>query len=411
LQELKIITSLLLVVRSDGGCVKKYLLIVFCVCTIAICSAQDFMTLDAAIDKATGYLFERIPSGSKVVVFNFNASQPELSNYVIDELTARIVNNAALTVVDRQNLALLQKELNFQLSGEVSDETAVSVGKKLGAQSIISGSISPLGDIYRLHIRAIEVETAKIQGMQNINIMQDPILAALTGRRFSQSQSRWLISQNASSIPDDENFWKRKRLYVGLRPGVSLGFYDTTASVYEGNQAKIGISFDLAAQIAFHFNQFFSFQAELMFTADSMNIPAVESVPDEYGRPLYSYDTTYSYNSASLVIPVLAKISFKPKIFSITGLGGIYFPIFLGKMHYTDSYNQISQDGAATPSGGFTLGGNFGVKTGHGILFADIRYMMDFSSTRFSGGDFTADVYKRSKVSFGVGYEIGFMNF
>jgi TolB-like protein len=387
--------------------VKKYLLMVFCVCALTICSAQDFMTLDAAIDRATSYLFERIPAGSKVVVFNFNASQPKLSNYIIDELTARIVNNAALTVVDRQNLEMLQKELNFQLSGEVSDETAVSVGKKLGAQSIISGSISPLGDIYRLQIRAIEVETAKIQGMQNINIMQDPILAALTGSKFVQSQARYLASQN-NAASQNKDSWKLKRLYIGLRPGAALHFYDTVGSMYDGQQAEMGASVDFAVQAAVQFSQFFALQTEVTVTGDSTHINATETVSDEYGRPLYAYDTTYSYDSTSLVIPVLAKFTFKPGIFVVAGFGGIYFPIPLGETRYSDSYANTTGTGTITPSVGFTAGGSFGIKTGEGILFADIRYMMDFGATQFSGADFTADVYKRQIVSFGLGYEIGF---
>jgi TolB-like protein len=385
---------------------KKYLLMVFGVCTVAICSAQDFMTLDAAIDRATSYLFQRIPSGSKVVVLNFNASEPKLSNYMIDELTARIVNNAALTVVDRQNLEMLQKELNFQLSGEVSDETAVSVGKKLGAQSIISGSISPLGDIYRLYIRAIEVETAKIQGMQNINIMQDPILAALTGSKFVQSQARWLASRN-NAASQNKDSWKLKRLYIGLRPGAALHFYDTLGSMYDGQQAEMGASVDFAAQFAVQFSRFFALQTEVAVTGDSVYINATGNVSDEYGRPLYAYDTTYSYASTSLVIPVLAKFTFKPGIFVVAGFGGIYFSIPLGEMRYSDSYTNTTETGKITPSMGFTAGGNFGIKAGVGILFVDVRYMMGFGATQFSGTDFTADV-KRRTVSFGLGYEIGF---
>ncbi|MDR2716817.1 MAG: CsgG/HfaB family protein [Treponema sp.] len=90
------------------------------------------------------------------------------------------VNSGSFTVVDRSNLELLQQEMVFQLSGEVSDETAQSIGKKLGAQTIVSGSVEPMGDILRLRIRAIAVESAAIQGIYTANIQKDRFLTSLT---------------------------------------------------------------------------------------------------------------------------------------------------------------------------------------------------------------------------------------
>jgi hypothetical protein len=75
--------------------------------------------------------------------------------------------------------------MDFQLSGEVSDETAQSIGKKLGAQTIMSGSITAIGNTYRLRIRAISVETAEILGMQNVDVAQDSRIAALTGTAYT----------------------------------------------------------------------------------------------------------------------------------------------------------------------------------------------------------------------------------
>jgi hypothetical protein len=75
--------------------------------------------------------------------------------------------------------------LDFQLSGEVSDETAQSIGKMLGAQTVISGNIATVGNFYRLGIRAIKVETAEIQGQINSNIPDGPIISALTGNKNS----------------------------------------------------------------------------------------------------------------------------------------------------------------------------------------------------------------------------------
>ena len=145
--------------------------------------AQEAVTLDKALQESAVYLNGRIEPGSKIVVLNFQSDYINLSNYIIDETIVHLVNLGNMTVVDRQNLETIRQEMDFQMSGEVSDESAQSIGRKLGAQIIISGSITPLGDLYRLRVRAIEVETAAILGVNSQNIMLDGILASLTQNR------------------------------------------------------------------------------------------------------------------------------------------------------------------------------------------------------------------------------------
>jgi hypothetical protein len=57
-----------------------------------------------------------------VVILNFQSNFPPLSEHIIEELTALVVHNPALVVVDRRNLELLQQKMNFQYSGEVAGE-------------------------------------------------------------------------------------------------------------------------------------------------------------------------------------------------------------------------------------------------------------------------------------------------
>ncbi|MDR1904813.1 MAG: DUF1566 domain-containing protein [Treponema sp.] len=141
--------------------------------------AQD--GLDAAIRRASDYINKNVPRGSKLVILNIKSEYAPLSEYVIDVLTGNVVNDRVFTVVDRANLALIQQEMEFQLSGEVSDESAQSIGQKLGAQTIVSGSITPFGDLWRLTVRALGVKDATVLGLLNENIPSSSILAALTG--------------------------------------------------------------------------------------------------------------------------------------------------------------------------------------------------------------------------------------
>jgi hypothetical protein len=43
----------------------------------------------------------------------------------------------------------------------VDDDTAQALGRMAGAQIIISGAVSQLGDLYRLRVRALSVQSAQ----------------------------------------------------------------------------------------------------------------------------------------------------------------------------------------------------------------------------------------------------------
>jgi hypothetical protein len=135
--------------------------------------------LDAAIRETSDYLNKQLPKGNKLVILNVQSEFPALSEYIIDELIANTVNDRVFSVVDRQQLNTIRAELDFQMSGEVDDATAQALGRMAGAQIIISGAVSRLGDLYRLRIRALSVQSAQIEAQFNRNIPEGSTVAAL----------------------------------------------------------------------------------------------------------------------------------------------------------------------------------------------------------------------------------------
>jgi len=145
--------------------------------------------LDIAIRDASDYLNDNIPKGSKIVILNIQSTSSDLSDYIIDELIANAVNDKIFSVVDRQQLDTIRAEQNFQFSGEVDDNSAMEIGKFFGAQSIVSGALSRLGNGYRIRIRALEVQTAQVQGQYNRNIASSSIVTELVGNGSGSSAS------------------------------------------------------------------------------------------------------------------------------------------------------------------------------------------------------------------------------
>jgi WD40 repeat protein len=120
------------------------------------------ISLDEAIREAAANIEERLEPGMKIALLNFSAPREGFSEYVLEEISGYLVNSGKLVVVDRRELDLIRREEQFQLSGEVSDESAQSIGRKLGAQIIVSGSLVSIGGVHRFRVRTLAVESAAI---------------------------------------------------------------------------------------------------------------------------------------------------------------------------------------------------------------------------------------------------------
>jgi TolB-like protein len=206
------------------------------------------VSLDEAINGSMTYLTEHLAAGTKIAILNF-AAAPAVSNYVIEELTTFIVNDGNLTVVDRSNLEMLRKEMNFQLSGEVSDVSAQAIGKKLGAQTIISGSLSPLGNQWRMRIKALEVETAKVQGVTTYTVKKDEVLANLlpktTGEKVGTGALNILLGLGSYLEGDIAG-----GLTLTAGYAVTAGLFLIEATVLDWDSPAVGVPATLGVTVA-----------------------------------------------------------------------------------------------------------------------------------------------------------------
>jgi TolB-like protein len=144
------------------------------------------VSLDTAIQSTTKNISDNLAAGIKIVVLNFNSPADQFTDYVIEEISLSLVNTKKFTIVDRRNLDLIREEIGFQMSGEVNDESAQEIGKVLGAQSIVSGSLINMGDSYRFRVKTINVGTAAIETSYSVNISDN-------------SQIRYLLASGKST--------------------------------------------------------------------------------------------------------------------------------------------------------------------------------------------------------------------
>jgi TolB-like protein len=127
--------------------------------------------LDTAIDQAFGVIEGTlasidVPQGKDrltIAIMDIISSDAAQSEYITSGLVQRFVALQKYNVVERSRyLDAVKREVSTQLSGDVADESAVSIGKQLGAAVVITGRITREEPSSILQLRAIDVMTAGI---------------------------------------------------------------------------------------------------------------------------------------------------------------------------------------------------------------------------------------------------------
>ena len=106
-----------------------------------------------------------------------NASYAPLSKGMAEMLITELAQNAGVRVVERDRLQSLIEEQNLQNSDRVDKETAVKLGKTLGARHLLMGSfvIDPKQNM-RIDVRAVNTETSAIEYTETISGKSDKLL-------------------------------------------------------------------------------------------------------------------------------------------------------------------------------------------------------------------------------------------
>lgn len=146
--------------------------------------------IETALAETAEQFSKTIKAGSTIAIIGISSDTEEMSDFMLDELTVNFVRLRKLKVADRANLAAIKKEMNFQLSGEVGDDSIQQIGAMAGAQTVIRGTLKPFGESYLLVIHALNVTTAAVEDIYRAKIDGNETLALLLsgGKGYSSKK-------------------------------------------------------------------------------------------------------------------------------------------------------------------------------------------------------------------------------
>jgi TolB-like protein len=103
-----------------------------------------------------------------VAVWDLNNLNPkeavgtDMGELLASEVIETLKEAGTYQVVERQRLILALEELNLGSSALADDATRLKIGRIVGARFMVFGSYFVLGDVMRLDLRLVEVETGAI---------------------------------------------------------------------------------------------------------------------------------------------------------------------------------------------------------------------------------------------------------
>jgi hypothetical protein len=332
------------------------------------------------VKNAAARIKAKVSAKDIVAIADFQAATSQFSVRVIDDLIYALIE-INVRVVDRQNLNAVRAEQNYQYSGYVDDDSAVSLGRELGAKAIILGNGENMADYYRFNFRMLSVETREILAQFSVNVKYDAAMRRLLDEKAARSSGIGTTS-----------FMAGARFGPGFE--MNTADEDMVGSGYSP-QEKSNMAFVIALYGAYRFNDVWSVQTEVNFMLNN-------------GMEIYGQGNTVRIDYPTLDIPLLVRWHFIQMPLVAGVLVGPYISIPVGKLNLS-----VGNRGAALDMNGNTLGIagglTLGRRLGPGNLILDARYLNDFRSLHvredFGEGLEDANIGIRRSINVTVGYE------
>lgn len=112
-----------------------------------------------------------------------------LGTYLAEELVTDLFATGTLDIVERSMLDKVMSELKFSQSGAIDPESAQHVGKIIGVEAIVTGSITDLQSYVGVNCRLINTETGRIFGAAQTKIVKDADLQKILEKSMSEAST------------------------------------------------------------------------------------------------------------------------------------------------------------------------------------------------------------------------------
>lgn len=148
--------------------------------------AKPVLDYAGQIEGLADRLADQIASGTSqrrlVAVLPFTDSRGlvySLGSYTAEELVTSFGTDQRFDVIERARLDQVMKEIALSSSDLINDDTARSIGNLLGADVLVIGTFTDIGEALDLNTRLVETESGRIVGADSVVLEREPLVVKL----------------------------------------------------------------------------------------------------------------------------------------------------------------------------------------------------------------------------------------
>lgn len=130
-----------------------------------------------------------------ITEFTYGDEFNSFTRNVQDILYTNLIQRG-MTVIEREKMEQVMEELAKSFSGMIDSATAAEIGKMLGVEAVIVGTVADMGDSVDLRARLVDVEKGAAITAAQIAVNKNPTITGLLG-----SGTRSTVYGGRSSAP------------------------------------------------------------------------------------------------------------------------------------------------------------------------------------------------------------------
>jgi len=206
---------------------------------------ENLVSLHTAARNAAAEFYPNLESGTRIAVVAMEADSARMSSYLIDEMIIVLAGTGRLIVADRNQLNQAAQDLHFQTSQAANETAARSLGRFMGVQVIVMGSLEPTGNSLYFRVRIIDVDTPAILGVYETNVQNDRMISVLRG------EAHFHIPRNEPPSGEGEDPTRSMGVGIGVSVGTAftepllIGTLQATLAPQDSSFIRFGLNLGL----------------------------------------------------------------------------------------------------------------------------------------------------------------------
>lgn len=162
-----------------------------------------------ALDKLTNQMVESMESENKktvaVVEFsNLNGSVSAFGRFMAEKLISKLFETRRFKVIERSLLNKVIEEYKLSQTGITAPELAEQLGKLLGVEAIITGTITDMGGDFDVNARIIDTHSGGLLAASSVLVAKDEMVLQLLQMEYKNDGLPVPTSPGSPAAPNNE---------------------------------------------------------------------------------------------------------------------------------------------------------------------------------------------------------------